>query len=384
MESLRFTGSGSEYFKIWIVNVLLTIITLGLYYPWAKVRNRRYFYSNTILNDRNFEYHATGKQLFIGFLIALVLFIVYTMIGQLHPGLAGIFLLIFLLAMPWLVWRSLMFNMKVTSFSNVHFSFAGTLGNSYTIFIGYPFLVMVLILVTGLLSSILIPTLENLDSSLMGIGMVVLGIGFMLAYLSFIAFLSKSIKEYVINGSRYGQGIFETKLKTKKFVIIMLKTAALSLIPMFGLSFVIGAIMPTMMGSSYTPGSSAIGGAELAFILGYFAMIFIMMLVMSYYVSRERAYVYENTQLDNKIAFASTLKARSFAWIMASNFFLILITLGLYFPWAKVRVARMMLENTKVDTSIGFDAYLTQKQDEVSSLGEQIGDAFDVDVGVAF
>jgi len=142
--------------------------------------------------------------------------------------------------------------------------------------------------------------------------------------------------------------------------------------------------MPTMMGSSYTPGSSAIGGAELAFILGYFAMIFIMMLVMSYYVSRERAYVYENTQLDNKIAFASTLKARSFAWIMASNFFLILITLGLYFPWAKVRVARMMLENTKVDTSIGFDAYLTQKQDEVSSLGEQIGDAFDVDVGVAF
>ena len=40
MEALRFTGSGSEYFKIWIVNVLLTIITLGMYYPWAKVRNR--------------------------------------------------------------------------------------------------------------------------------------------------------------------------------------------------------------------------------------------------------------------------------------------------------------------------------------------------------
>ena len=43
MKALSFNGSGMEYFKIWIVNVLLTIITLGLYHPWAKVRNHRYF-----------------------------------------------------------------------------------------------------------------------------------------------------------------------------------------------------------------------------------------------------------------------------------------------------------------------------------------------------
>jgi len=43
-----------------------------------------------------------------------------------------------------------------------------------------------------------------------------------------------------------------------------------------------------------------------------------------------------------------------------------------------------MLENTLVDTEYGFDAYLSEKQEEQSSLGEQIGDAFDVDVGVAF
>jgi len=60
------------------------------------------------------------------------------------------------------------------------------------------------------------------------------------------------------------------------------------------------------------------------------------------------------------------------------------ITIGLAFPWAKVRMARLMLENTLVDTSVGFDEYITQKQNEESSLGDQIGDAFDVDVGVAF
>ena len=50
-EPLRFTGSGSEYFRIWIVNVLLTIVTLGFYSPWAKVRRLKYFYGNTYLLD---------------------------------------------------------------------------------------------------------------------------------------------------------------------------------------------------------------------------------------------------------------------------------------------------------------------------------------------
>ena len=84
MKSLKFEGSGREYFKIWIVNVLLTIVTLGFYYPWAKVRNRRYFYANSILDGRNFEYHATGKQLFIGFLVAMSLFVAYVVIKMFH------------------------------------------------------------------------------------------------------------------------------------------------------------------------------------------------------------------------------------------------------------------------------------------------------------
>jgi len=33
-----FHGTGREYFKIWIVNLVLTIATLGIYAAWAKVR----------------------------------------------------------------------------------------------------------------------------------------------------------------------------------------------------------------------------------------------------------------------------------------------------------------------------------------------------------
>ena len=50
----RFHGQAGEYFRIWIVNICLTVITLGIYSAWAKVRRKRYFYSNTQLNVSSF------------------------------------------------------------------------------------------------------------------------------------------------------------------------------------------------------------------------------------------------------------------------------------------------------------------------------------------
>ncbi|HIC77824.1 MAG TPA: DUF898 family protein, partial [Sulfurovum sp.] len=227
MEALRFTGSGSEYFKIWIVNVLLTIITLGMYYPWAKVRNKRYFYANTNLADRNFEYHATGKQLFIGFLIAMIFFIIYSGIGQLNPALSGIFMLIFFLALPWLVWRSLMFNMRVTSFSNVHFSFKGSLKRAYMIFLGYPALFFLFFGLIGVLASLLIPNLQNIksmmsevDPAIIGIVGTVIGLIMFVGYMYFLAFIRKNVTEYTIGNSYYGQGKFEASISTKKLFIL--------------------------------------------------------------------------------------------------------------------------------------------------------------------
>ncbi len=49
--SFYFTGKASEYFKIWIVNGLLTVLTLGIYSAWAKVRTNRYMYGNLYLDN---------------------------------------------------------------------------------------------------------------------------------------------------------------------------------------------------------------------------------------------------------------------------------------------------------------------------------------------
>ena len=389
MEALRFTGSGSEYFKIWIVNVLLTIITLGLYYPWAKVRNRRYFYANSTLSDRNFEYHATGKQLFIGFLIAMVFFIAYNLVAQVSPQGSLVLLLVLFIAIPWLIWRSLMFNMRVSSFSNVYFAFTGKLGKAYLNYFVYPLFLIIAFYGAPIAMGIVAPSLINGDSSsLMTLLSIVMFLSWIFAFYLF-AVIKKRNTEYVINGSRYGQGVFETKVEAKKFLMINLKTMGLTFLVMVILLVLTkilgGADLFTMFSNPEMLERGQLPeGLALTIGVAYFLMIFAMMLIMSYTITRQRTYIYENTLLDNNIAFASTLKARSFAWVMLSNMFLILFTLGLAFPWAKVRMARLMLENTFVDTEHGFDEYISQKQDEQSSLGEQIGDAFDVDVGVAF
>jgi hypothetical protein len=51
----EFGGSGLEYFKIWLVNGILTILTLGIYSAWAKVRRKKYIYGSVRLKGAGFE-----------------------------------------------------------------------------------------------------------------------------------------------------------------------------------------------------------------------------------------------------------------------------------------------------------------------------------------
>ena len=95
-----------------------------------------------------------------------------------------------------------------------------------------------------------------------------------------------------------------------------------------------------------------------------------------------RQYVFDNTLLNENVSFRSSLTTRALAWLMISNFVLLVMTLGLATPWAKVRRAQLILKNTLVDVESGFDGFITQQQEQQSALGEQVGDAFDIDIAM--
>ncbi len=86
--AIRFTGTWREYLPIAASNVLLIIVTLGIYRFWAAARQRRYLWSRTeVIGDR-LEWSGTGKEMFIGFLIVTAFLLPFFLFIQfLFPAL---------------------------------------------------------------------------------------------------------------------------------------------------------------------------------------------------------------------------------------------------------------------------------------------------------
>ena len=105
IERLTFSGKGSEYFRIWIVNLALSILTLGIYSAWAKVRRLKYFYQNTRLADSSFDFHGDPLAILKGRVIAVILLLAYNFSGMISPQAALATLALLVLVFPWLIVR---------------------------------------------------------------------------------------------------------------------------------------------------------------------------------------------------------------------------------------------------------------------------------------
>jgi uncharacterized membrane protein YjgN (DUF898 family) len=123
---LRFTGSGQEYFRIWIVNLLLTVATVGIYSAWAKVRRQQYFHRNTHLDGSVLDYHARPWAILRGRLLALALVGAYNLAFKLSVPVGVATAAVVAALFPWLLVQSLRFRAQVTSYRGVRFGFVGT------------------------------------------------------------------------------------------------------------------------------------------------------------------------------------------------------------------------------------------------------------------
>jgi uncharacterized membrane protein YjgN (DUF898 family) len=80
--AIAFTGTWREYLPIAATNVLLTIVTLGIYRFGAAARQRRYLWSRTRVIDDTLEWSGTGKEMFIGFLMVSALLLPFFLFVQ--------------------------------------------------------------------------------------------------------------------------------------------------------------------------------------------------------------------------------------------------------------------------------------------------------------
>ena len=133
---VSFHGEGSKLFGIYIVNLLLMIFTLGLYYPWAKAAVLRYVYQETEFEGSRFAFHGTGKEMFRGFIKAVGIFLViYAILILAVWSRNNVILTLgmltfygaFLLLIPVAIHGALKYRMSRTSWRGIHFGYRGDL-----------------------------------------------------------------------------------------------------------------------------------------------------------------------------------------------------------------------------------------------------------------
>lgn len=80
---ITFQNRGDRLIGLGFWNGLLMLLTLGLYSFWGKTEVRRRLWSFIRLNDEPLEYTGRGKELFLGFLIALIVVVLpITVLGM--------------------------------------------------------------------------------------------------------------------------------------------------------------------------------------------------------------------------------------------------------------------------------------------------------------
>jgi uncharacterized membrane protein YjgN (DUF898 family) len=339
--SFDFHGKAVEFWKIWIVNVLLSVITLGIYSAWAKVRTTRYFYGNTELDGHRFNYLATPIQVLKGRIIAVILFCLYYVISSLFP-IAGVFLVFALIFLfPFFICSSLRFNLRMSSYRNVKFDFKGQY-------------------IEALVNFLILPIASVFT-----------------LYLA-LPWVLKRIDSFLISNVSYGDKQFKPELSTSKYY-----TASLITLLFMFIAFGLFAVVMGMVGMSFAQfAAEETPQMSWALVVMFAFYIIIINVVSAYYQATIRNHMFNNTEVETVAKFNSTFDFLSLAWLHLSNLLLIMCTFALAYPWAKIRAAQYAIDRTQVKLSDEKEKVIDRLGEQQSAIGDELANVFDVDIAL--
>jgi uncharacterized membrane protein YjgN (DUF898 family) len=370
---IRFTGSGSEYFRIWAVNLLLIIVTLGLYLPFAKARRIRYFYANTLVDGQALSFHGDPWKMFRGFILLLVLMGVYSAAGKVSATAAFVAFLILCAVWPALWRASLQFRLGNTSWRGLRMRFEGSLKGAY-----------LACLPSYLPAAILVGSAQALDPAAMRAagGLTPAFALYILASLCLMAFSPWSLalfKRYQHNGYAIAGQHGRVQLSTGSVYLLALKTFGVALLPML----VVGVLAGVFAGMSRGMGGGmAVLGGVLIVIALTIAYLLMFVIVMPFSAARMQNLAWNGTRSE-ALSFRSTLSFRSLFGLTLKNWLLTALTLSLYRPFAAVATARLRLEAVGIQsTEDPADWVAAASAGHADATGDIAGDFFGIDMGL--
>jgi uncharacterized membrane protein YjgN (DUF898 family) len=344
-EQLHFTGNGAEYFGIWIVNMLLTIVTLGIYSAWAKVRRLQYFYRHTELAGSSFDFHGTPIRILIGRVIALGMLVAYNYSVRLHSAWTLAIVIGIAVVMPWLLRNSLRFRLYNTSWRGARFHFRGTVARAYRVFLLNGFLTVITLYVMA-------------------------------------PFMHQRLKAYQHDNSWFGRTRCSFHARAGQFYMIylLLLAAIVILAIVIGFSGIAGSL--AALGQARSQGGRVDPHAAFRILVVlYGALILMAVSIGPAFHALMTNLIWNNTRVgEHRIE--CNMSPYVLFWISLSNFVLVVLTLGLFIPWAMVRLARYQLESVRLLPASDLQEFVAADPETIGAVGEESATAFDFDISL--
>jgi uncharacterized membrane protein YjgN (DUF898 family) len=342
----QFHGQAGEYFGIWIVNVLLSVLTLGIYSAWAKVRTERYFYGNTRLAGASFEYLAQPVQILKGRLVAYAVVITLAVAAkfQFLWVLVPLYLLIVAL-FPLVIRLGIAFRARYSAWRGMRFRFDGSTASAYGAYMGWPIVAMFTL-------NLLLPWVQSMQH------------------------------RYLVAGHSFGGERFRYTGESGPYFpafFIALGLGVLAMIALFGM-IAVGAVFT---GKQQAAAGATPGIASMAMIYGGILVFYAMVFAISIYLRTVWTNLLWNFTRLGEHRFESTLKPIEMIALYFSNGLAILFSIGLAVPWARVRVARYRAEHLVLVARGSLDDFIGQGVEKGSATGAELSQALDFDLDVA-
>lgn len=378
---LEFTGSGGEYFRVWFTNLLLTILTLGLYTPLARRRTAQYFYGHTLVAGSPLEFTAQARRMLFGFILFVALYVAFRIAADTgQTNAVGMMMLGGAILAPYFWGSAMRFRFNATRWRGVRLQFTASWGEVYRA--SLPAFLLALV-AFGAITQIGVLAAAPKEAShpvgmMVGVGVAALVIALLCAIK-----LEYNYKSLMVARGRIGGQPGRWKPQYGDFVRIWLATLGVFLAAAV---LVVGAIALALGGSFAVLKGLHKGGlfAILMVIATMVAVFFLMFLVSAparaYREARMFRLVWSNIGVSQMARFKCNLKPWRYVRLRVKNVLLTLLTLGFYRPFARLSEYRMKSQSVTLHVKGGLDQLVGQLAREEQAVGDAIADAIGLEL----
>ncbi len=335
---VSFSGKSDEFFGIWIVNLLLSLLTLGVYSAWAKVRTQQYFHGHTKIDGHHFRYLAQPKDILRGRIIAVTVLASLSLMNHFVPIMTFFSWTILFFAYPWLLLQGLRFNLRNISYRNIRFDFHGTYQDGAKYFLLAP-------LVTILTAGLALP------------------------------WILCRIDRFIYSNISYAGRRFICEPKYSFYY----KTGLFTFLAAIGFAiagFAFFYLSAGVFNDPYTGPAFIFLSALL--ILGLFKAV-----IQSIYHGIIRNHLYSQTQLPELAKFNSFLSTESYMTMRVKNILLIIFTCGLAYPYTRIRMVKLLAASTLVTFSDQLNGQFEQLAEQSSAAAQELADLYNMDFSLS-